>query len=119
MLENLEFGEAESVAPAKLSRKKEPLPPAIAAAWGSTPIGEARTLFVKVSDPGNRLKIGNALLRLLRARAKEQGLVAFKAAATPNDHGLSLYWQKKPGRVTPAVLPMPSEPVTAKPRKRE
>lgn len=118
MLEDLEIGEAQAVEPAKLARKTEALPASIAQAWDATPIHEARRLPLGIAAGSDPVKVGGAILRLLRAYAKSQDLIAFKASATPTtDRGLLLYWQKKPGRVKPAILPMPSEPVTAKPKK--
>lgn len=121
MLEDLEIGEAQAVEPERLARKTEELPPAIAKAWDETPVGEAKRLAVKVKDYFDIPKVGNTLLRLVTIRAKGQGYMAFKASYTPTDDGLSLYWQKKPGRTKkpgPAIQPMPSEPVTEKPKGR-
>lgn len=134
MLEHLEIGDPETVAPEKLSRKKEELPGKIRDAFDLTPVGEARALEIAVkvhslSKPiGEAEKIGRTLLRLLKAHAKSKGFVAFKASATVADSGerdgarlITLYWQKKSARTAkpePAVLPMPSEPVTAKPKGR-
>lgn len=126
MLERLEIGDPETVAPAKINRRQEELPGKIRDAFDLTPVGEARTLPLTVK--GDAEKIGGAILRLLKAHAKSKGFVAFKASATVADSGerdgariFTLYWQKKQARAAkpePAVLPMPSEPVTAKPKGR-
>lgn len=120
MLKDLEIGEAQAVEPERLARKTEELPPAIAKAWDETSVGEAKRLPIAVPE-GKGAKVGSAILRLLRRRAAAQGLMAFKASATPTTAtGLLLYWQKKPGRTRkpdPAIQPMPSEPITTKPKK--
>jgi hypothetical protein len=114
MLEDLEIGEAQAVEPERLARKTEELPAAIAKAWDETPVGEAKRLPIAVPE-GKGAKIGSTILRLLRRRAAAQGLMAFKASATPTTAtGLLLYWQKRPGRgkkPDPAIQVKPDEDV--------
>ena len=120
MLEDLEIGEAQVVEPEKMARKKQELPFNLAAEWDRTPLGEARRITVKSKTGADPTLVGRALISLLKLYARSQGLVAFKASATPTTEGLSLYWQKKPGRgkkPEPAIEPMPSEPVTSKPKR--
>lgn len=111
MFEDLEVAEAQAVAPRKMDRAKPELPAPISGAWDNTPIGDARELVVKLPISGDRVKVGNALCRLIKERAASQFLVAFKLAYRLTDEGLTLYWHKKPGRgkPEPSILPMPSE----------
>lgn len=122
MLDNLSFGEAQSVAPKKMERKVETLPSFIARAYNATPMGEARTLPITLPEPPpspnyDPKKVGTRLVSLLKKYAASTGTVAFKASFTLTEFALVLYWQKKPAR--PRKPPATDPPPMAKPAPRE
>lgn len=98
LLGSVEVVSAQTVAPAKLAREREELPVDIARAWDETAVNEAMQVHIRLGEEVDVDKAGRTILRLLKERAREQGMTAFKSSAAPAEGGLLIYWHKKVAR---------------------